>query len=370
MSEKLFAVEVPGEKGSTGRTLEVRREADGAEIDSSLLRAVPVVLEVRAGDETVNIQRGYDRLTREGDCIVGAASVRFPGLGALRLEDRWTRTQNGSLRVARRLRASEGTAMVAVRVELWLELMSLGRGDFASLRYFAPGLVYDKNDLDGDGVEDYLHATSLVAREDRIANRAFMAYEEASGYSLTLRRVDCPVLDEGVGTLGTDGVVMSVTDVGALGIEEDGPTSSTSLRFVGCYPFVDRPHSFAVRLDGTPGWRALRPITGGQEWRWEYELSGRVSVRFTDAMWAMVGEVAAALRPVPVAPRTTAEEVCRRRLEGATRYYVEGRRKSGEPYAGTVLNCHPQDGSQLANIVQLGFTNCSLLLAHDYLPRR
>ena len=268
--------------------------------------------------------------------------------------------------VVRALRASEDARLEA-RVELWLDCLELGDGTFGSLRYLAPGLIYDKNDLDGDGVEDYLHATSVIAREDRIGNRAFLAYDEGRGYGLTFRRVDRPVLDEGVGSREPGGLVTSTTDIGALGIEQVGPPDAPALRLVGCYPFAERPHSFALRVAGSPGWRALRPMKGGAEWRWEYELTGRSSEGFNEAMWASIGEVAAALQPRPVAPRATPERVCQLRLEATSRYYVEGARRSGERYAGTALNCHPQDGVPLGNIIQLGFTGQSLLLAYDYL---
>lgn len=106
----------------------------------------------------------------------------------------------------------------------------------------------------------------------------------------------------------------------------------------------------------------------GERWLWEYELLGRPSECFTTAMWEMLKDVAPDLMPVPVSARAPADEVCRLRLQATNRYFVEGQRQSGKPFAGTALNCHPQDGVQLANIIQLGFTGQNVLLDFDYLP--
>src|SRR5690348_1233861 len=368
-AEELVVEELPAGPVGHGRAVAVVSQggAGRAEPPGQLLRVVPVVLEIEAGEERFSFQRGYDRLISEGGTLVGLASVRLSPHGAVHLEDRWRTTAQGRLRLSRSLRASEGSGPMAIRAELWLELVGLGQGTFTSLRYLAPTLLYDKNDVNRDGLEDWLLASSVVAREDRIANRAFLAYDEHRKYGLTLRRADTPVLDAGVGPRRGDGSVISTTDVGSIGIEEAGEGDRRHLRLVGCYPFAERPHSFALLVKDSPGWRALRPIGPGEQWEWEYELLGRASERFTGAMWQMLKDVAPDLKPVPVSGRAPADEICRLRLQATSRYFVEGQRRSKTPFAGTALNCHPQDGEQLANIIQLGFTGQNVLLDFDYL---
>lgn len=363
-SDALDLSEVREPGGVPGTLLDITgRPAGTGAHRAQLFRVTPVVLEAWVDGEVLRIECGYDRVLRSTDAAVGYFSVRFPHGGAVHLEDRWQRTPEGRLRVARQLEASADTSLVHARCELWLGCRELGDGTFTSMRYLSPTLLYDRNDINEDGLEDWLLADAVVARDDRIANRAFLAFDETRGYGVTLRRVDQPVLDEAPYERASDDAVVAITDVGSLGIEHSGE----SMRLVGCYPFAERPHSWSVTTEGRPGWRALRPMHGGDTVSWEYELAWRSHDSFHDAFWTMFRDVAVELAPVPAAPRTDPAEVCRLRLDSAARYFVEGIRANGNAFAGTALNCHPQDGVPLGRIIQLGFTGQSVLLAHDWL---
>jgi len=59
------------------------------------------------------------------------------------------------------------------------------------------------------------------------------------------------------------------------------------------------------------------------------------------------------IQPVPLA--ADAETIVRYRLEALERYYVEKSEEQDKNCpAGYVLNCHPQQGIQLENIIQYG----------------
>ena len=51
-------------------------------------------------------------------------------------------------------------------------------------------------------------------------------------------------------------------------------------------------------------------------------------------------------------------------MEALDRYYLEFPEDEGCP-AGFVLNCHPQKGEQLENIIQYGFTGQNILNAYN-----
>jgi len=68
--------------------------------------------------------------------------------------------------------------------------------------------------------------------------------------------------------------------------------------------------------------------------------------------------------PVPLPART--DDLTRMRLDALLRYYVEVD-STRDPHApaGFVVNCHPQDGVQLSNIIQYGFTGQNVLNAYN-----
>ena len=72
------------------------------------------------------------------------------------------------------------------------------------------------------------------------------------------------------------------------------------------------------------------------------------------------------IQPVPLA--ADAETIVRYRLEALERYYVEKSEEQDKNCpAGYVLNCHPQQGIQLENIIQYGFTGQNVLNAYNVL---
>jgi hypothetical protein len=71
------------------------------------------------------------------------------------------------------------------------------------------------------------------------------------------------------------------------------------------------------------------------------------------------------LTPRPVALPATLGEMARLRLGALERFYIE--ETEGARAAGFVTNCHPQDGAQLSNVIQFGFTGQNNLNAFNLL---
>ena len=87
--------------------------------------------------------------------------------GVFRLTDRWRRLDETAWRVDRRLEIVDVANPVGVRLLLELAPL-LPRRAYGDFRYFAPPALYDLNDLNDDGIEDYLDTKSLHFREDRL----------------------------------------------------------------------------------------------------------------------------------------------------------------------------------------------------------
>ena len=50
-----------------------------------------------------------------------------------------------------------------MRLRTEISLLPEKKNAFEDLRYFAPPAIYDKNDLDEDGYEDYFHTKKLYS---------------------------------------------------------------------------------------------------------------------------------------------------------------------------------------------------------------
>src|SRR3954453_2354521 len=127
--------------------------------------AAPVVVEFAAG---ATGRPTYDELDEDDGVLVGTATVRH-GDDAVVVRDEWSTGDNG-VTVARSV---SGPGTVRVSLE-GIVLPESARFDDVTL--FAPPALYDLNDIDDDGVEDYTDTRSLTFRDDRLTGLAVLAY--------------------------------------------------------------------------------------------------------------------------------------------------------------------------------------------------
>ena len=96
----------------------------------------------------------YASVTREGDRLVATAEITTPE-ARFAFTDVWRRVSDDTWRVDRVLRTLAADPSVGVRLVLDL-VPVIPRRAYGDLRYFAPPAVYDLNDLNDDGIEEYL----------------------------------------------------------------------------------------------------------------------------------------------------------------------------------------------------------------------
>ena len=161
----------------------------------ALSAAVEVEL-AEANNLTVDGQRHsapYSQTRELGGALIGEAEIDLPWLSA-RLTDSWRPFADDGWRVDRRLEIL--SVRQACGVRLILELVpTLPKRAYGDFRYFAPPALYDLNDLNEDGVEDYLDARSLHYREDRLNLLSILAYNPDAGLGFSLSRADLPEFD-------------------------------------------------------------------------------------------------------------------------------------------------------------------------------
>lgn len=322
----------------------------------------PVILETLAADGTVNRTAAvYDTVAETTTGITCLAHVPAVAGGYV-VEDRW-RSDGDGVHVRRRLSA---TADHPEAVRLVLEVIAAPqRLPFDAARLFAPPALYDLNDIDEDGEEDYLDTRTLVYRDDRLAALAVLAYSPIDHLGYSLVREDLPEFDDIPDRTRGQRDLVQRTDIGALGV---APGADESTLLIAAYPFVERDRSHALTSEDREAWGAFWPVQegGSTAFEVEYRLSTHAGESPIDSLWALWTDRHTALAPQPVELTDSLEEITRLRLEALLPYYA----RSSDPdsaAAGFVTNCHPQDGKQLENIIQYGFTGQNVLNAHHVL---
>ena len=323
-------------------------------------------IEVEAEDDRqrtvggVRHSMGYAEIADARDFTIGSADIETP-CARFRLIDTWSRVADDAWRVDRRLEVL--SVREACGVRLVLELVPvLGRSAYADFRYFAPPALYDLNDLNEDGVEDYLGTRSLHYREDRLNLLTILAYSELARLGFGLSRADLPEFDSVPDRAPGQNAFFQRTDIGSLGFQ---PISDGGMALTAAYPFAERTRSNALlvkeRAPFAAFWPARVAETLGASWLIRIYRADDVHA----ALWSAWRGRFEQLRPRPVVLTESFDEIARHRLEAAQHFFIE---ENSPPFAaGYVTNCHPQDGKQISNVIQFGFTGQNSLNAFNFL---
>jgi hypothetical protein len=319
--------------------------------------AIDALLDPADPGSVQRIRRVYDEIHIDGDGLTGTAELRVGGR-TLSWTDRWTGATGGSAVVDRVVVVAGGEGTLGFRTRI--DVAFTTGEDFDDLHLFAPPALYDLNDIDGDGLEDYLDTRDLSFRDDRLTALAVLACSPRSKVSLALTRDDPPEFDDVPVRDTGQTVILQATDVGSLGMR---PDEAASVVLSAAYPFDEGTRSHALTSEGREPWEAFWPV--GAE---TATLETRYGVRLIpdgrpiDALWSLWTQRIAELAPRRVELTDTLEEITRLRVEALLPYYGERPGETPLP-AGYVTNCHPQDGVQLGNIIQYGFTGQNVLNA-------
>lgn len=308
----------------------------------------------------------YTSFINNGKEIIGEAVVDTDGDGKFAVTDVWLQVQPDTWRVNRKVEVIQGAESGGFRIRLDVYTNSSEGTKFEDLRYFAPPALYDKNDLDEDGVEDYLGTQNLMYREDRLNTLSISAYDERTKLNITLIRADKPEFDSYPDRPNNERVFLQRTDIGSLGVWKGDKGQKSQMVLRASYPFYEGERCHALFMKERPDWETFWPAEAGETIEVSYQIRVESVPTFLEAMWSSYRRRIIDLKPVPVELPATAEKLNEYRLDALNRYYVEldAEQDANEP-AGYVLNCHPQDGVQLSNIIQFGFTGQNVLNAYN-----
>ncbi|NEN04757.1 hypothetical protein G3T36_02635 [Diaminobutyricibacter tongyongensis] len=332
---------------------------------NAVVVTAPVTAEfLTTAGAVVRVEGGYDSVERVGAVVEAEAEIRFGG-GRYRVRDRWT-LDAAAVSVHRHCEPIEpGREPLRLLLEAQLE-----EAAFDDMQLFAPPALYDLNDINGDGLEDFLDTRDLIYRDDRLTGLTVLAFSPATSLGYALSRDDVPAFDDIPDRISGQQEIVQRTDVGALGLT---PAASGTTTLVAAYPFVERSRSHALTSEGREPWGAFWPMgvvdtSVGASFDVVYSLSIVAGAAAVDCLWNLWSDRMRVLSPRAVELTDTLETITRLRVEALLPYYGEGLpTASGAKPAGFVTNNHPQNGVQLENIIQYGFTGQNVLNAHHVL---
>lgn len=300
---------------------------------------------------------------------VHASSSSYAGIGSFETEtvagevtDKWSQLDDSSFVVHRSVQISKATGSEGIRVGIELQPAFPEGVDYNDLEYYAPNACYNLNDLNEDGLEDYLEQKRLSYREDRLNALSVLAFHPKRKLAISISRTDLPKYDTEPARQVAQAGFLQDTDIGSLGFEPivDSPKG---VLLTASYPYVERDACNALYVQERSPWGAFRPVSAGDQFTVSYTIRIYQASSAHEALWQLIRKQFHTLKPKPVKLDRSLKDISASRLQALSHYFMED--SSGG--AGFVTNCHPQDGKQLANVVQYGFTGQQILNAANLL---
>jgi hypothetical protein len=280
----------------------------------------------------------------------------------LDVTDIWRLVDGTTAEVERTGVVASSGASAGVRLQFEMTTCFGGHGGSDDFQYFIPGSLYNRNDTDHDGVEDYLHTYIQDYRDDRLASLAVLAFSPAAGKWAALTRPTTPAFDTAIPDADLlKRHFVQRTDIGSLGLRP-GPDDQASFR--ASYPFAEE-YSYALNLN-RDGWAAYAPNEAGAALSISYRLSAAPATSLTDAIAQVTEQQMRALGSEPRRPDFTLRESLDYRTALYQHFYREWNEAEDprEP-AGYMVHFSPRTGQTQGTLLEYGFTGAQTLLAYD-----
>lgn len=327
-------------------------ETDGLKASSSY----PIELQVLNGRHK---KVRYDQIIKGQDCVEALAEFDVNGI-RMAFADTWKDTDKG-VGFTRKVKCLEAYEGAAVRWTTNFGCIADGAESFDDYQIIVPGSVYNKNDTDRDGKDDYLGTFNQDYKDDRNPSLSVTVYAPKASKCFALIRADLPVRDR---TITHDQInarhFIHDTDIGSLGF---APSECDTGEFVlRCdYPFYERS-SFCLNVDGS-GWAAYKAIEAGTEFESSYIFFADKADTLTDAAWAVQKYQNDRILNPEVPLPFTLEEARDARLKMLFNSYREFPSVPGTP-AGFCVHFSPRKHYGKYNIIEYGFCGAQAMVSH------
>lgn len=181
----------------------------------SLNWSTPIIIDTIDGH---TVRTGYDTFdTDDNGELTATARVELGEGTTLHITDQ-LRSDGVGVLIHRIVRVERAGTTTGVRVGFEARTTVDGASD-EDWEYFIPSTMYNRNDTDGDGREDYLGTYEQEHRDDKNGILAMLARHGSSGATFSVARLTLPQYDNGVTPeqLVARSFVQQ-TDIGSLGL--------------------------------------------------------------------------------------------------------------------------------------------------------
>ncbi|MFI8593095.1 hypothetical protein ACIGCK_01515 [Microbacterium sp. NPDC078428] len=334
----------------------------GSESASLLAASTPVRLITSDGVATA---RSYDSVTQDGAASVGRLDTVLPDGTRVLVVDTWSPSAEGdSFLVNRSFSIAEAGTAAGVRAELVVE--STVEAEQADWQFYVTGALYNRNDTDLDGKEDYLGGYVQEYRDDRNGHLAVLAYLPGTRRGFSLARTSVPTFDSAISEDElVSGVVIGESDIGSLGIDS---REGDPLALRAGYPFGEEV-TFSLETSGR-GWAGFLPVEDGRTAAVDYELRVFSADDLTEAIWSVTQRQIVRLGTRPSELPLPMEELEQHRFR-LTQLYFKDWDEAEDPKrpAGYMTHFSPRKGQTLGSLIEFGFTGAQALHALNAIRR-
>lgn len=331
-----------------------------ADENITVLLDTPALLTTLGGAE---MRIRYDEWKEEQGKYRGTALAEDEYGNEYRITDTW-RVQDSCWRIDRKAECIRYCHETAVHLTSDFRCRGGAACSLDDYQFLIPGALYNKNDTDGDGRDDYLGTFCQDYKDDRNPSLSVTAFLPGEKCFVSLIRADVPKRDK---TITREQIrarhFVHDTDIGSLGV-------SPSLYYGGevilrsDYPFYER-NSFCLNVDGSE-WKAYTEVRKGELFTVSYLIQKEEAADLTEASWKTTClQMKRILNPEVKLPFTLEEaRMYRRRMVHES--FREFPEKKGHP-AGYFVHFSPREKYGAQNLLEYGFCGTQTLLSLDML---
>lgn len=329
----------------------IRRGEDTVEL------AAPIIVAVLGHDP---VRTGYATVDDDDGAVRGQARIELADGTVVSVTDLVSVAGDSAVRIDRRVSVVELGSGPGVQVRL--EGVARAPGTVESeWQYYLPCTLYNRNDGDEDGVEDYHGSYAQDLRDDKNGALAALARSPKTATAFSIARTTVPTFDTAITAedIQARSFVQS-TDIGSLGLAP-GADGSVTLR--ASFPFAEE-RSFSLDMAGT-GWEAFAPLSADLTMDLSYEVrveSGTPDL--TEAIWALHQHQRRQLGTRRPSPDVTLDEsVEHRQLLTQLNYRRWSKEENAKEPAGYLVHFSPRTGAVQGSLIEFGFSGDQTLVA-------
>jgi len=306
-------------------------------------------------------QNQYDRILLQNNMLQLSGALQAEEGTRCVFKDSWYIIDKNTIQLDRQIKVVERGKSQGLRILTSFETCFEKGVNFHDFWYLAPPAFYKHNDLDHDGMPDWLGTKNLMFSEDRLTSPVIMGYHLSSNFYIALIRADLPRYDD-LRREPHMRFFISNTDIGSLGWMENKVIRPPQMVFRASYPFYEGEKSFALTKQGED-WGAFLPIRKMRSTNVSYQVRLKKVASFFDAMWDLLHYLFDLYKPTPISIPFSLSDSIDYRVQLLDQFYKEWKEADGKNPAGFFINFIPTEGKVLSHIIEYGFTGKTILNA-------